>query len=482
MKKQILISTTIGIAIWGGTALMVMNTANAENTSTTSEALIAATNNTLNASPILNNSKNETVYVLADPSGNATSKFIGSNLYSGTEELPFALKISYFLDGQEISARDLKGKSGHVKIVYTYTSTAKYFDKNIPFVALTGLTLNHDNFSNVKLTNGKIITETSNSYIITGYAITGLNTNLGTDILPESFTIEADTKDFKLNDGYTIFTNELLADINTSKLSTIDSLTNSIYQLSDALDQIIAGSAELSNGLTTALTGTKTLYEGSQTLASGTKEALAGATELRDGLNGAVSQYNESLQTGANTVIQNAINTLRADLPDITINNYQNIIDATATNLTTYLGTLTPGTEAFAETYDKIVNLRTAKSMIDFGLGVIGYTNGIADAANGASTLVDGLTKLSAGANTISSGLGSLVDGTTKLYQGSITLKDGLTTFKISGIDKLVDFASKDLSNFVSNLRSSVSAANIYHSFGNVNANSVKFIVKTPSI
>ena len=113
-------------------------------------------------------------------------------------------------------------------------------------------------------------------------------------------------------------------------------------------------------------------------------------------------------------------------------------------------------------------SLSKLSSLEVFYQGLVDYTDGVAKAATGATT--------------ISAGLGSLVEGEIKLYEGSITLKDGLTTFKTAGIDKLVNFASKDLANFTRNTRATVNAAASYKSFGNADANSVKFIVKTPSI
>ena len=64
-------------------------------------------------------SKNETVYLIASADGEIKSTFVGNNLYTGDETLPFEFDVKYYLDGAEISASDLAGKSGHVKIVYS---------------------------------------------------------------------------------------------------------------------------------------------------------------------------------------------------------------------------------------------------------------------------------------------------------------------------------------------------------------------------
>ena len=216
------------------------------------------------------------------------------------------------------------------------------------------------------------------------------------------------------------------------------------------------GATDLSNGLATALDGTKQLYDGSKTLSVNIKELATKTTELSTGLT-TLTENNTKLQAGADTLIDSALQQVNASglFP----------LEITRLNYSQYLP---EGNQA--------------RTTIDFGLGIIAYTNGAADAATGATMLATGATKLSTGAATISANLGSLVEGETKLYEGSVTLKDGLTTFKTAGIDKLVNFASKDLANFSRNARATVTAAGSYRNFGNVDANSVKFIVKTPSI
>lgn len=83
-------------------------------------------------------------------------------VYQGTteKELPIGIRVSYTLDGKEISAKDLEGKSGHLKIRYEYENiTGDGNDTYTPFLMVTGLVLNMDVFSNVTIENGKLISD-----------------------------------------------------------------------------------------------------------------------------------------------------------------------------------------------------------------------------------------------------------------------------------------------------------------------------------
>ncbi|MCR5704878.1 MAG: hypothetical protein K6G85_09655, partial [Eubacterium sp.] len=124
--------------------------------------------------------------------------------YQGTttKALPVQVKIQYFLDGKEMTAKEIAGKSGKVKIVYTYINKSKEQQgKYIPFLMLSGMIL-EDNFSNVTVDNGKVIAQEGKN-IVVGYGIPGLKDYLikkveGADRflknieLPEAVTITAD--------------------------------------------------------------------------------------------------------------------------------------------------------------------------------------------------------------------------------------------------------------------------------------------------
>lgn len=477
MKKSLIFTTALSTLVLSLTGCAIINSVNAE-TADDNKTLLAVDTELKVKSKTNLDSKNETVYAITNADGSVNKTFIGNTIYDGSDTLPVDFKISYFLDGTEISASDLAGKSGHVKIVLDFNALKTYQDKYVPFLAISGLTLDETKFSNVSATNAKIADQ-DNKIMIIGYAFPGLDANLGTDFLSHEITVEADTTDFEISEIYSLLTNEIFTEIDTSKLSSIDELVNSVNQLSSGLDEIISGTSTLSDGLNSAIdgisklaAGANELKTGADTLAAGTSALYAGTTELESGLNAIVSN-NATINGGVNMLINDTLSKVNAAIKaydntyEVNLNNYNVVLPA-------IISVLPDGESKTA--------LTSAKQALDLYTGILQYTAGVAAARDGAATinanmaaLSSGAATLAEGATTLDNGFGTLVSGTTELYNGSVTLKDGLNTFKTSGIDKLVNFANQDAASFVYNFRQTVSAAKSYTTH-------TKFIFKTPSI
>lgn len=208
--------------------------------------------------------------------GTVTWNADGSDIYyQGTtdKELPVDMKITYTLDGKEISPADLAGKSGKVTIRFEYENKAKQTvdvdGKNIdvytPFAMVSGMMLDSDKFSNVEISNGKIISDGGN-YIVMGVALPGLKESLDIsddkwdelddskelqDKLSNSFEITADTTDFELGMTITMASSDILSDFGVSDLTDsdkIDDLKDDMNELNDGSDKLVDGAGELKDG------------------------------------------------------------------------------------------------------------------------------------------------------------------------------------------------------------------------------------------
>lgn len=101
----------------------------------------------------------------------------GENIsYKGKsdQELPVSVKISYYLDGKQAAPEEIAGKSGSVRIRFDYenhtsekvTVAGKTVDVQTPFVLLSVMFLPSDTFSNIKVTNGKVMTSGDDNIVL----------------------------------------------------------------------------------------------------------------------------------------------------------------------------------------------------------------------------------------------------------------------------------------------------------------------------
>lgn len=479
MKKSLTYTlATLALVLSTGFTAVVSSFATTEQNS--NKSLIATDSNLVDNNKTTNLSKSENIYIITNSDGSVNKSFVNNTINTSSEPLPINASITYSLDGNEIKGEDLVGKSGHVKITYKFTATKTYQNKLVPFLTVTSLSLDPAKFTNIHIDHGKIISESSNT-LLAGYTFAGLNEDLGTDILPGSFTLTADVTNFELPNTYTFATNELFAEIDTTQLTSIDSIASSINDLGTAFDKILAGSSELTKGSTDLSLGASKLASGANNLADGASQLATGSQELSAGLN-ELTSHNAELNTGANTIINSTLQNLQEEGLPVTRSNYSTVINATIANLREQQGQFDPGSAPYAQIEAKIASLTQAKNLIDLGIGILGYTNGVTTAATGATELSAGASTLAAGATELSNGTNELATGASQLAAGANTLNSGLTAFKEQGLNKLINFANNNLSTFTANLRSTVNAANSYHHYSNSSATSVKFIFKTPSL
>ena len=223
---------------------------------------------------------------------------VGDDIYyQGTtdKELPVGVNISYKLDGKDISAEDLQGKDGKVEIHIKYTNTSKSTqDVNgteeevfTPFTMITAMMLPADQYENVQIDNGKVISDAERQ-IVVGLGFPGLNDNLkleNSDLeLPEEVTITADVKNATVEPSITVATTDFLQDLDTDDIDDFSDLSDSIDQLKDATNQLVDGSKEAADGASQLAGGAGTLKSGTAALATGAGTLVAKVPTLVQGV------------------------------------------------------------------------------------------------------------------------------------------------------------------------------------------------------
>ena len=213
----------------------------------------------------------------------------------------------------------------------------------VPFVMLTGLLLDNDIFTNVEISNGKIIND-GDRIIAVGFALPGMQENLNLSCdkvdIPDFVEITADVNNFALSNTLTVAANSIISDLDVSKLDSADDLQASLTELSSAMSKLLDGSSELYGGLSELLLKSKELISGVDKLANGASALSDGAAALSAGLSELVSN-NDTLNAGAKQVFDTLLSAVSQKLKDngitvdtLTVENYKTVIGGLLENPT----------------------------------------------------------------------------------------------------------------------------------------------------
>lgn len=239
--------------------------------------------------PVFALASSETVYTKLNASGENYKTIVTTKDGENVEEkeiekdLPIETRITYTIDGEEITAEELAGRSGRVTIKIEYLNkdehkvniNGKSQTMYTPFVVMTGAIIDSNNNKNISVKNGKVV-ENGNKAIIVGVSLPGMKESLKLsgeldDInLPSSIEISMDSTNFSMKNILTYATPKMLEeDINWNKL---DKLFNQANELQDAADKLEEGTNQLRDGASELNDGANALNAGASKLADGTDE------------------------------------------------------------------------------------------------------------------------------------------------------------------------------------------------------------------
>lgn len=435
----------------------------------------------------------------------------GSDIYYQGEirkTLPVEMKISYYLDGKAVSAKELSGKSGKVKIRFDYTNTQKMDGVYVPFVLLTSLSLDNEICSNVEVTNGKLINDGQKSMVV-GYALPGLSESLdlqGADVdIPDYVEVTCDADKFELGGTMTVATSNLLNDLDLGSIDSVDALKDALGQLQSAAAELQNGSVKLASGAEQLSAGTDAVYNGAKTLQekitqlssglasakAGTESLAAGANELAAGAKEAGDKLGSSLGEAATKLGQTAdgdrdvwkaLDQLQTVVNSSSTLNGQekSAMDGAINTMKNGLNQTIAGQQAVSEA------LKSGKAdMTQLVDGANALASGAENLNSGITAACEGAGLLEKGAGDLAGGAKQVTEGTGALSSGSQDLAAGIAKFKSDGVDKLVEAFGGNLSSVTDRLHSLQQAAADYQSFAGKKADtkgSVKFIYKTDEI
>ena len=421
-----------------------------------------------------------------------TWKSTGKDIfYSGkyNDELPVKVNIKYYLDGEEVKPRDIKGKSGTITMKINFTNNS--FDSKsgmyTPFVVSTTMLIDGENNFNISISTGKVVS-TGTKNVVTGISAPGLyeSTNLSNFKDLDTLTISYKTTDFSTNEIYFVITPKLLSEVDLSTLDKVDSLNSSLNLLQDSMNQLESGANKLNDGTASlkdgvnklnsgtksARDGSKKLNDGASSLNSGIKQSLDGAKALADGT-GKVDtnlqtiiagiKEQENNLTAKSSAMQEQLKQVtelqqnnQATIDKLTTGNQQiaagvdakvsKYLDITSNDFSTKLeyahsnALIDDNTyKTLAASYDNNVGLITLLTNNKTSINkMLGSLKSSLSEINTALTTLDGyLSRLqNEGTSMTKSGAQSLYAGLSKIYAGSTTLNSG-TESLTSGLEAL---------------------------------------------
>ncbi len=321
--------------------------------------------------------------------------------YQGTtdKELPITEKVTYFLNGKEMSPEEMAGKSGKVTIRFDYMNHEKTVqmvegeehEVFVPFTVMTGMILPED-YTNVEITNGKVISD-GNRKVAVGLAMPGLKESLDLEEddldeglnIPDYVELSAEVENFSLEMTMTVAMNELLSGSDLSSAFDLTGLEDDMDTLTDASGKLVDGTKELSKGLDTLKSSMKEFASGVDTLKNGINSYTNGASQLNDGIR-TLSGSSGTLINGVTTLNSSAATlnhgvaqldqALKAKMSDQEKSGLIKQADAAIDNTFKSQGQAIKQ-QASSTFYNSLAGNQAAKDQVSAGLGA--YTQGVLD-------------------------------------------------------------------------------------------------------
>ncbi|MGN0244619.1 MAG: hypothetical protein ACI4DK_01490 [Lachnospiraceae bacterium] len=237
--------------------------------------------------------------------------------YQGTMEnveIPWNINITYWLDGKEISPKQLAGQSGDLKIYIKVTENEKcnhnYYEE---YALQATLTLDTQNCKNITA-DGATMANVGSYKQIAYTALPGQ----GIDTV-----IHAKVTDFEM-DAIAINGIKLNLDMDIDDEELMDKVTeimDASKKINDGAIELSDGASELSDGGDKVNQGAQSLYDATALLNSGVSSLSQGTTAMQEALN-SLNSNSASLTSGSKQV-KEALATIQMGLSNVSMSTEQ---------------------------------------------------------------------------------------------------------------------------------------------------------------
>ena len=428
--------------------------------------------------------------------------------YRGTteKELPITTSITYYLENEEVDPKNILGKSGKIKIKFSFQNTQKQKNVYTPFVVTLGMIVDNEENTNIEITNGKIV-DSGTKNIVIGIAAPGMYENFKIDELQSlnEITITYNTTNFSSKEMYMVATPKLLSDTDLKVFDKLTSLTNNFTTLQESINTIESGAKKLTSGSNALVKGSNEITTNLNTAIEAVKKLEAGSTTLSEEINNAIpllkkaaASINDANLSGSlaglttlKTKNESAKKALITSVSSATNMDYNTLMTYYKTNLANYQGSdattlnlkanceLILLLEANINTYNTFINqltpiLKQVENLASYLTKIEQLNNGVTELTNGLSQVKVGLSKLYEGSKTLS-------NGTKTLHTGIEELTTGISTFNKKGIHVLSKYGNT-ITDYKNKATEIVNASKEYNGFTSNNANNTTFVYKIEKV
>lgn len=443
---------------------------------------------------------------------------------SAASELPWNITVTYYLDGAEVSAEDLAGATGDVKVVFDVqanTDAENVSDFANSYILQAQGTFPEDSFA-ISDAGDATVARSGSDQVVTCLVLPGESA---------TFEITGDARDFTY-DGWQVAGMSLsmaidLANEDTSQLSeATQELEDATSQLSGGASTLFSGSEDLADGASELADGASATADGAAELSSGVDSAVAGLSQLTDAgtkvANGwesvyknvqsladnltklaeGSSYYADGLELAASTASSQASGLAEAKQTysdaaaalQTALNN--NNIEAAQTELNTMneaeqaiesYAYASGAATAYQKAQSSYTEINSSLSAIasgasglstgaaSFDSGLDSYLSGASSAASQSSTLASGASEVAAATASVADGADQVADATESLAEGASELADGAETLatSVQGMDEEI------LDELQATIDEKLGAGFEAHSYvvpSNTNVDSVQFV------
>ena len=204
--------------------------------------------------------------------------------YEGTAEasatLPVSVKITYYLNDKEVEPESLAGADGKITMHFDYTNQTGSGDDFTPFFVVSGMLLDGDCVRNVTVEDGEV-KYLDGDYLIYSVLLPGVQEALSLNTmellkdedvdLPQEMEVSFDATDFKLNFTATLYSNGILEEDN------FDDITDKLDELAEKFSDASGDTTDLKDKIGKLKNGGAKLRDGADSLS-------AGLSQLNDAL------------------------------------------------------------------------------------------------------------------------------------------------------------------------------------------------------